>query len=410
MGDVQKNRPFPGRNRLKADVAGVCACLVALYGLTGPAYAADWSVTSTLSQRVEVDDNYTVSSKSPGHVVGSITRLATAIEAVAPTHSFNLGHSFDLYQYAGPGDSVVSDEFNFDDFSIGFSKQRKLTTYGLSGSFTREPASISEFEDTGFTTVDADRLTFRADASASHQINRQNSVSLNVSATSVNFTEDDDDLNPFFSANTSLSWSHQFNRRTSASVSGNIGYSEFEDDRNTRSLVFSSTVGLSHRLTKRLSVSANLGVRMNKSNEDATLLLPASDDTDTGFTGDVSLDYQRSKHSNLSLSWSQGLVPSADGDLRNRTSINLSIDHRINRKSSLAMSIRSSLQEPSSGSGSEWRKTLSISPSYSRQLSPYWNADLGYLFRYSDSGSGATGSASSNKVFISVSRQFVVVP
>ena len=342
MGDVQNVRP----GKCPA-LVGVCFVGLASLFYVGPAlisgsaFAIDWKAKSTLSQRVEVDDNYRVSATNAGNVLASITRLSTSIEAIAPTHRFNIGHSFDLYQYAGPGSSALDDKFNYDDFSVGFTKETKLTTYILGASFKREPTSTTEFDDTGNTTVDADRLTLSANGGVNHRVNARNSLAFDVSARSVTFSPDTGDLVAYFSANSSLAWTHEVNALTSVNTRGSVGYSEFDDDQNSRNLYFSATVGVKRKLTKRLSASLDVGALGAILKEDATMLLPADEESGIGPTVNFSVDYRR-KRTNISFSGTQALEPSADGELQSRTSVNLNIDHQIDSQSSVSLGVSAS--------------------------------------------------------------------
>ena len=403
MGGVRGFKSYRRTKRLIARVLSFLFLCVA----GSVAIAADWSIVSTLSQGVDFDDNRSVVPDSPGYVITSTSNLATTIAATAPTHSFSLSHSFDYIAYAGPGASALSNEFNFDDFSMSLSKSRKLTTYGLSASFNREPTSISQFDDTGITTTDADQLTFSASGSMSHQINRNNSVSFDVSATRTDFTRDIDGLTPYFSASSSLTWSHSFNNKMSGNVSSSASYTDFDNDQNTRSIIFSSNVGLSSELSKRWSASASIGARMSRTEEDATMTAPASKTENVGFNGNLSVSYSPTKDTAVSFGLAQSLQPSSSGELRNRTSVNFNAVRTINSLSSFSLSASASVQENASGTGGALRKTLTISPGYTRKLTSKWNSNLGYTFRYSDSG---MTTAHSNSVFVSVSRGFTILP
>jgi hypothetical protein len=87
--------------------------------------------------------------------------------------------------------------------------------------------------------------------------------------------------------------------------------------------------------------------------------------------------------------------------------LTFSLSHTINSYSSFSLNVNASLQQSASESGGTDRQTLSVAPTYNRQLTSKWNSSIGYLFRYSDSG---TSKAKSNKIFFSVSRGIDIVP
>ena len=409
MGDQSKVRPRRHPAFSAADLirsGGTFALLLVF--VVGPAAAADWKASSTLSQRFEFDDNISVSADSAGNVLASLTGLSTLIEALAPTHRFTLGQSFDLYKYTGPGKDDVEDRFTYENVFARFTKDTKATTYEIGANIRRDPTESTEFlEETGRTAErDVDRLSARADGSVTHQVNTRNSVVYDLSAEVVDYSGDSDDFTPFVRADTNLSWIHTINGRTSVSANGGLGYSQFDDEVNTTNYTFLTTIGVDHRLSKRLSATLDIGIRGALIREDATLLLPSEEECGIGPTANFSIDY-RGKRTAISLTGTQSLEPSSDGELESRTSVGFRIGHDINSASAVSFDVTVSRFESASDTGTTDTQTLTVGPTYSRRINRYWGADFGYLFRYRDD---SVETAKSNKLFFSLSRDINWLP
>jgi hypothetical protein len=398
-GDNRRRPRLPSHRRLRL------AFFIAAF-LIDAASAADWSVVSTVSERMEADDNIDVVPSSPGYVVGSITGLETTISAEMPTHILKFDTDLELRRFGGPGATGELDAFN-PTASLSVSKQTKLTAYEIFASISRRNASSVEFEDTGRTTVDTDRLDYLIRANATHRVNESNSLSILADAELVDFI-DDAGLTPYFATNLDVTWAHEINARTIATLGAEFGYFAADDDRNRTEISLAPTIGVSHRLTKRIAINGSIGPSFALNRQDALFpATPAVDELTVGYTGDLELRYRR-KRTNISLGLRQGLEPSSLGELLNRSSATFALDHQMDRYSSFNFNTTVSSQESQSNAGgnSGTRQTLIIETGLTRRLARNWQGELGYTFRYSDAD-GVT--ASSNKVWLSISRTFDIL-
>lgn len=346
---------------------------------------------------MEFDDNYQLDPDSPGHVVGSITGLAAAIAAKARTYVINLDGSVSLRKFGGPGASSDLDGV-FPYVSLGFTKGTKLTDYTLSTSFRLQDASTAEFDDTGMTNVDGDRLTFATNAGIVHQVDRLNSIIFSANATVVDFTEDATSLIPYFDGNTSLGWKRMVTPRTSVTLTGSAGYYRADDSPNTESWIFGADIDVTHKLTRRTSVSGGIGVNHVETDR------KTGDESKTGFSGNLSFDHQR-KRTRVYVNFSHALEPSSDGEIEYRTRAEVGFNHQITRRAAFSMSAAYGLADSLNG-GSKTRQTVSVSPLFTYIPARNWQTSLGYLFRYSDDD----GAARSHKVFFNVSKSFTQQP
>ena len=375
---------------------GACA-VAAVLSLQDPSRALDWSIRSTVSERMEFDDNIGVAVDSPGNVFGSTTSLATTIAANAKTYSIIFDTDFGLNEYGGPGETRGLDSFN-QSGSVALTKKTTLNAYALNLSFSHQPVSTTEFEDTGLTNVDASRLYYSADGSVTHQVNKRNSLILSARALSTDFTGTSTGLTPYFDASTSLAWKRMLTRRTDATLTGSLGYYAADNAEDTTSWIFRSKVDVSHKWTKRLTLTGGLGTNFVRTDK------TTGSESSTGFSGDMGLDYRR-KRTSITLRLSKALEPSSGGELQNRTSAAIGISQQINGYSAISLNASFGTQE-SAGSGTTSRDTVTISPLYTYRPAQNWQTSLGYTYRYSK----ASESAQSHKVFMTVSRSFAPLP
>jgi len=345
---------------------------------------------------MEFDDNYELAEDSPGHVVGSVTSLSTAIAAKARTYSLELNGRVGIRKYAGPG--ATSDLDGVDPYiSLGFTKGSKLTDYTLSTSFRRQDATAAEFDDTGVTNVNGDRLTFHTNAGVVHQVDRLNSLIFSADATIVDFTEDAASLTPYFDANMSLGWKRMIAPRTHATIKGSVGYYNADDAVDTESWIFGASFGLNHRVNRRLTVSGGVGVNHVRTER------MTGDENNTGISGNLNVDYKR-KHTTVYFSLSQAFEPGSEGEIENRTRAQVGVSHKINSKSAVSMNASYGISDPVGGN-SDTRQSVSLSPLFTYMPAPHWETSLGYTFRYIDDDE----TAHSHKVFFSVSRDFTLL-
>ena len=110
----------------------------------------------------------------------------------------------------------------------------------------------------------------------------------------------------------------------------------------------------------------------------------------------------------IGLKTSYGLQPGTLGDLENQTSVFLRASKTINERSNVSfVAGAESVESFSSGGSSDSTYGLVLASTYSLALTDEWNFQAGYRFRLEDSDGG---TATSNNVFLSLSRNFVAIP
>ena len=138
-----------------------------------------------------------------------------------------------------------------------------------------------------------------------------------------------------------------------------------------------------------------------------TTLGVSDSSTSIGPTFDVGFSYTLNQTS-LNFSVSQTVNASALGDLRERRSFRMGLNHRVNTRETFGVEGSYTTQDTvSGGDGSAETIFFSVSPTYTFALTRYWNLNVGYQFRFRDDG---TGNGMSNKVFGTLSREIALLP
>jgi len=394
-------------NRAKYLVAGLC--LVAGFGLgLTSAQAANVTIVVKTAESLEFDDNITRSVSSSGNVYSSLSTISADFAWKMPRLELSASTGTSFRKSAGPGKSDNLNSFD-PNLSLGLVKRGLTSTISLSSSFKMQNSTFSELEDTDVTNQKTDRLTLSLNSGWTYNINSNNAFSLSGGLTVVDFTKSSPSLSPFINLNTQAQWTRNLTNLTS--VNGTLGVSFFKADNieQRQSTTFSTSVGLSTRLSPRLSVNSNAGVNLIKTNENLVVLgavVGKTSDTSLGFKTDMGVTYAL-RSIQLSLTAQQALDPSASGQLNQRSSLGFSINKTINRRSSLSLSTQASRRKSASDSSSEITDQFSFNPRYTYKLARDWQASIGYDFTYRKND---TGTAQSNKLFVSLSKDTTIDP
>ncbi len=384
-------------------------CLVAGVGLClSRAEAANVTIVVKSSERLEFDDNISRSIDSAGNVYSSLSTVSTDFNWRTPRLELSASSSTSFRKSAGPGKTDNLNSFD-PNLSLGLVKRGLTSQFSLSTSIRVQNTTFSELEDTDITDQDADRLTFSLNSGWTYNINSRNTFTLSGGLTVVDFTTSSAALSPFINLSTQAQWVHNLTRLTS--VNGTLGWSLFKSDnvQNTQTSTFSASGGLSTQLSPRLSFDAGGGVNLTTTEQDQIVLgvnLGRTSITTLGLQANLAMNYVL-RSTQFSLSLQQGLEPSAEGRLNQRTSLGFNANRRINQHTTVALSSRISRRVAQDDSSSNVTNQFSIDPILTYQLARDWNASIGYNFTYRDSDDG---SAQSNKVFVNLSRNMTIDP
>ena len=181
---------------------------------------------------------------------------------------------------------------------------------------------------------------------------------------------------------------------------------------NTDSLIERATGQIDTQLTERLKLMARAGVGVVNTTGHSQ-----SSDTSADFVANGQLTYLL-KNTTLSALASHDLVPSSLGQIQENTTVGLTVAHQINEWSSMLLSGLYLNQLPSTSGvqSNNNRQAVVLSVGYERNLIRDWDLQLTYNFTQQDNEEGFfgsfndAGSAKSNAVFLTVTRNLTLLP
>ena len=367
---MKRSRHGPGV--LLGCVAGACAASL-------PAAAGDWTVKTSLSETISVNDNLGLDVDSLGVAFGSNSSIGLDATARSHVYDFNLKANLGYQTYFGEGAEETADSFR-PSLSSSYVRRGKSTTFSSNLSYIYTPASESQGLEVDSTDNKSDRQTLSGGKSIAYKVNALNDLTLSARASRTDFLGNPaDDENGSTSAGSSLSWLHRATKRTDFTLSTGVDWYGYDDKIDSGSFLYFVKGGVSARLSPRLSVTASAGPQFRDAYKD----VKGDRNTSTiGGLGDIGFSYKL-KSSSLSGSASYGLSPDSNGDLQNSLSARLNYSYQINDHSKFGIGAQARFSDD--GTGNRLNNTrYSISPSYSYTLARDWQLSASYQFATSD--------------------------
>jgi hypothetical protein len=405
--------------------------------LPGPALAVDWSLSSTLSQTFELNDNMFMRTFPPGGTLGSYTNVTANALALTPTSRFTLDGNVGYQKFWGPGTEGPQGIAQTESNSVGVNAYYE--TWGknhddkdwLNGSFRQSSTLVAVLGDLGVAT-NAHGNIDRTMVGGGIQRSLSAMDLVSVSATSTLTTYDPASSGTEFTdSSVTGTWRHQVSPLTTVSATSQFEWLNYDTMPASNLMLLRETAGFETALSPLLTYGASLGVIYSDAQVGAgsplgPLLIAAPSSTaaltpgsTVGFIGDAHAIYRILKDTTLNLFASQSVAPSVIGTLTKRTTLHAGLTQIINSRSSVSVAGEAS-QQTSSGTTNDF---LSGSVSYSYQLAREWNASLTYRYLHRTATSGnalldpvtglpilGTGPASSNSIMAVVSKQTTIIP
>ena len=388
--------------------------LIACLGVPVSAQAG-WSVTGSVGETIEANDNPQLESSSPGGTVGSITNLSLDAVKEWETLRWGIGTDLGFSQYWGSGANDSLDGFR-GGLTTTLDKTAPLTDYHASFFGSVLPASVSEVLDSGVTNADTTTFTYGGQGSLTHQLNALNAIGLSASASSQSFSNNgssNSTTNDVFSPNTYLtvgqSWIRGISPRTNFTLGATTSWYLADGAGTTDSVSESLTAQVHTELSERLSFTLGAG-------GDVVRTSGSVDDTNGGFIGNAALTYALANTS-FSAFGSHDLAPSSLGSLQENSSAGFNVGHQINEFSNISFSGVFVYQQPIvSVPGNldldQQHQALVLSAGYQRMIAQNWNLGLTYSFTQQNNSDDEffavlnDGSSTSNAVFATLTRNF----
>jgi hypothetical protein len=394
--------------RKTAAAASMFLCL-----MPPAARAVDWSLRSTATETVELNDNLFLGT-SPLAGYGSYSTISANAEARTPTSKFDFDSYVNYNKYWGPAASTLPETENL---SYGF--KGHYETYGKNSSdrnyidagFTSGSAAFALLNQLGvITNVVGSLNTLNFGGGIDRSLSALDNVSLSARSTLTSY-EPPSAGTAFTDTSANASWSHRLSSLTTVTASTNADWLAYNNAFGTTTLILRNQAGFDTSLSPLLSFRGNWGA--------AYVQVESSGATTTSVTGlvyDMQLTYKALQSTTFTLGAYQSVGPTAIGSLVETRSLQAGVNRTINSVSTLSFS--AGAFENTSTSTSQF---ASASVSYSRTLARDWNASITYRYLHSFGTTGGTttaitpiigglpvistiGAASSNSIVFVVSK------
>lgn len=377
---------------MKRAILAVSICLGA-----SPASATNWSLNSTLSETVELNDNPFLRAVAAGALSSYSTIVANAT-ARTPTSEFTFNGNISYQKYWGPGVEGAPSENLRGGINLHYETygKNKSDRQYIDASWNRSSRAFALLGELGFVTntrgfLDKTSLGGGIDRS----ITARDSLSLSALST---YTSYDPGVGgtPFVDTVASGTWRHRVNRLATLSASSDAEFLHFDNALNTNILILRERAGIDATLSPLLSFRGTAGaIYVQTENARPTFSVVSGGVTAprsasvTGFIADMVLTYKMFPDTTLTLTGARNVSPSAVGSLIKLTSIGASLAYNVNSRQTLSF-LGSASQTTSLGTTSDF---LSASIVYSYLLTREWTAQFSYrhLHRFATSGSPSAG-------------------
>jgi hypothetical protein len=386
------------------------------------AFAFDWSLRTTQTETVELNDNQFLKA-SPAPSIGSYSTITANAEARTPTSKFDFDANGSYRKYWGPGvEGVPSEALNYGlKARYEMQEKSKSDREYLETNWSQQSTALAILNDLGIATRAngfLDRLT--ATGGIDRSITARDNISLIATSTRTSFEPSSGGL-PFTDTLARGTWRHNLSAITAINVSSEYELLNYDNAFRTQVEIYRNQAGIDATLSSVLSFRGNLGaaylVTDNGVKTGSALPISASD---IGWIGDAVLTYKMFKDTTIALSASQTIGPSIVGSLFKRDIINASLNYTINSSSTLSFTATGTRQVAATTTD-----YASASVTYSYNFIKDWSAQLTYRYqhRFATFGAPATidpltgtptvsgnGPTSSNSIMMVVSHNYTILP
>ena len=389
------------------------------------AFALDWSIKATESETVEVNSNQFLRN-SPAGSLGSYSTITTKAEALTPTSKFDFDADGTYRKYWGPGAASVPESlsYGFKGRYEHYEKSQSDKEY-VETSWRQQSTSLALLNDFGVVSNVGgflDRLTYSGGLDRS--LSATDTISLFATSTRTSY-EPSSGGTPLTDTLARGSWRHSLSSVVALNASSEAELLDFDNAFKSRVQIYRNQVGVDATLSAVLSFRANAGVAYitTQGAVTGTPLIGGSGGSNAAITdwiGDAVLTYRVLKNTTLAITASQSISPSIVGSLFKRDTINATLSHTINARSSLSLSANVNRQTATTTTD---YATASIS--YSYEFIRDWSAQLTYRYQHRFASIGGasiidpitgfptvagTGPADSNSIMVVVSNSYTILP
>jgi hypothetical protein len=403
----------------------IAACLGFL---PRPALAWDWSLSSTMSQTVEFNDNLFMRNMLAGGTLGSYTTVTANAVALTPTSRLTVDTDVGYRKYWGGTEGVTqteSDMVGINAHYVTFGKVPGDTAF-VDGSFRRSSAVVAVLGDLGLATRahgDIDQTALRGGFQRS--LSALDTVSFSIGSALTSYDPSSSGTQ-FTDSTAAASWRHRVDPMTTISVDSQLAWLNYDTAPRSNTILFTNTAGFETSFSPVFSYGASAGTIYSNVDSAQTGFLPGTAfnpsyaaSSSVGFVGNAHAIYRLTKNTTLNLLASQTTAPAITGALTKRTVLHAGLTEAINGRSSISVAGDVSRQTLS-GVTNDF---VSGSISYAYQLARDWNASLTYRYLHRTAANGNVlldpltglpvsnaGAASSNSVMVTLANTAIIIP
>jgi hypothetical protein len=399
--------------------------------LPSAAYAVDWSIQTTQSESVELNDNEFLKT-SPAGSLGSYSTLTANAEARTSDSKLDLSSDGTYNKYWGPGvDGLPSETLNYGfkahyelDGQNGFDREF------VESSWRQTSTALALLNDLGIATPVSGFLdTLTASGGIDHSLSARDNLSLFATSTRTSF-EPSSGGTEFTDTLARASWRHSYSSLTAFNASSEFELLNFDNATNTSEQIYRNQLGIDATLSPLLSFRGNAGAiyiitdgGVNSLAGTVTNGLASSASSASSalldWIGDAALTYKMLKNTTFTLTASQTVAPSVVGSLFKTDIIAAGLSYTINDRSTLSFAATGTRSIATTSTD-----FASASVTYGYSLTQAWNAQLTYRYQHRFASSGGTtidpitdtptvaglGAANSHGILLVVSHSYTVLP
>ena len=286
-----------------------------------------------------------------------------------------------------------TNNFHFDGQAI---RRIERDRFELNAAFDYDSTITSESTTSGRVQDNKRRRRWFVAPGWEHQLNERLSANVDASYQDIDYEDAGrrTGLFDYIYATVGGGLTYGLNERTQ--LLGRLSYDRYEaDDIDNESDTYGILGGASYGLSETWSVTALLGERQSELRD------TGGNDNSTGGQFDLSTRKQF-ETGTLNVGANRSIVPSGDGEVQERTGVNLSWNQQIVPRWRWLLNADAYRNEEPSGnrSGSD-RDYVSVTPRLRYQLAREWSLDAGYRYRYQKYDDNSD-SAQSNAVFFTL--------
>lgn len=370
----------------------VSLCVLACCAGWRESSAAEWKLSSYLSQTVLYSDNLLLNRRNEISAVGFTTTPQLILERNTPTLTIKLDGRFEFSEY------IDHSNFNSQDQFVSLDVEKLLSersTLAMSTDFIRDTTLRSEQDSSDKFLDDSIRfVTFRTNPSWTYQLTQLDEISL--SGDYRNTTYDSSEKTDFQNYGPTIGYDRRLSELDKITTS--LSYLHFDPEGKTSRDRLGLLVGYAYEPSERLFVSGQGGVSYDLS------------DGDVGYRARFNLKYLVDDQTSIRALISHDIEPSGDGDLRTRNRASAGVNYRATELTTLGLALdyTDNIDYGASGSTDEDKdeesRYFSARPSVAWQIAEDWNLVAEYRFRHK-AFEEDNDSATSNSVFLTLQYQ-----